>query len=296
MTSPLLMRKHTTKRGYRMSNRRTFLLQTGGLISASFFAHETWAQPSFGNTLERVQKTKILRIGAVRGGTPYYYKNIVSNQWEGCMIDMASDLAKSLGATTQINETTWGNAVLDLQAGKIDVFFGLFPTEQRREAVAFSDPLFHNANSLVARPGFNPTTWESLNKKGVRIAVDLGSSYDALVTKTCPEATIMRFDKTNDATLAVQAGRADCQVTVIILALTMLKKNPSMGHLIVPLPMASTTTNAALPKEESDAWQGYFNKWLAGMHQSGKIKQIMLSNLEKLVGVKPSDIPSQVNF
>jgi len=279
-----------------MTDRRTFLLHTGGVLGASFFAQAAWAQPSFANTLERVQKTKILRIGAVRGGTPYYYKNIVSNQWEGCMIDMATDLAQTLGAMLQITETTWGNSVLDLQAGKIDAFFGLFPTPQRRMAVSFSEPLFHNANSLVARPGFNPTMWADLNKKDVRIAVDLGSSYDALVTRTCPEATILRFDKTNDATLAVQAGRADCQVTVIILALTMLKKNPSMGHLIVPLPLASTTTNAALPKEESTAWQVYFDNWLAGMQSSGKIKQIMLGNLEKLVGVKPSDIPPQVNF
>lgn len=279
-----------------MLNRRSFLLHTGALMGAGLLSHEAFAQPAFANTLERIQKTKVLRIGAVRGGTPYYYKSILTDKWEGCMIDMASDLAQSLSATLDIHETTWGNSVLDLQAGKIDAFFGLFPTPQRRTAVAFSDPLFHNANSLVARNGFNPTTWADLNKKGVRIAVDLGSSYDELVTKTCPDATIMRFDKTNDATMAVQAGRADCQVTVIILALTMLKKNPSIGHLVVPLPLASTTTNAALPKEDSTAWQSYFDHWLAGMQSSGKIKTIMMSNLEKLVGVKASDIPPQVNF
>jgi polar amino acid transport system substrate-binding protein len=279
-----------------MLNRRSFLLHTGALMGASLLSHEAFSQPAFSNTLERIQKTKVLRIGAVRGGTPYYYKNIASGKWEGCMIDMATDLAQSLSATLDVQETTWGNSVLDIQSGKIDAFFGLYPTPQRRTAVAFSEPLFHNANSLIARQGFNPENWSDLNKTGVRIAVDLGSSYDELVTKTCPNATIMRFDKTNDATLAVQAGRADCQVTVIILALTMLKKNPAMGHLIVPLPVASTTTNAALPKEENPAWQQYFDHWLAGMQSSGKIKTIMMSNLDKLVGVKAGDIPPQVNF
>ncbi|WP_211708719.1 transporter substrate-binding domain-containing protein [Paraburkholderia aspalathi] len=284
------------KRGLRMTNRRFFLLQTGALLGSSLFSLEALSEPSYANTLERIQKTKTLRIGAVRGGTPYYFKNIASDKWEGCMIDMATDLAQTLGATLDIHETTWGGSILDLQSGKIDAFFGLFPTPQRRTVVAFSDPLFHNANSLVARNGFNPTNWSDLNKPGVRIAVDLGSSYDQLVTKTCPQATIMRFDKTNDATLAVQAGRADCQVTVIILALTMLKKNPSIGHLIVPSPLESTTTNAALPKESDPAWQTYFDKWLASMTSSGKIKPIMMSNLERLVGVKPNEIPPQVNF
>jgi polar amino acid transport system substrate-binding protein len=279
-----------------MANRRSFILQMSGMLGASLFAHTAFAASDDANTLERIQKSKILRIGAVRGGTPYYYKSIVTDQWEGCMIDMATDLAQTLGATLDIHETTWGNSVLDIQSGKIDAFFGLFPTPQRKMAVTFSDPLFHNANSLVARTGFNPVNWQDLNKKGVRIAVDLGSSYDELVTRTCPDATIMRFDKTNDATLAVQTGRADCQVTVIILALTMLKKNPAIGHLIVPLPVASTTTNAALPKESSTAWVDYFDHWLAGMQSSGKIKSIMMRNLEKLVGVKPSDIPPQVNF
>ncbi|MFJ2993416.1 transporter substrate-binding domain-containing protein [Pandoraea sp. NPDC087047] len=279
-----------------MTTRRSFLLQSGALLGAGLLSHEARSQGTYANTLERVQKTRVLRIGAVRGGTPYYFKNIATNQWEGCMIDMATDLAQSLGARLDIQETTWGNSVLDIQSGKIDAFFGLFPTEQRRNAATFSAPLFHNANSLVARNGFNPTQWSDLNRKGVRIAVDLGSSYDALVTRTCPEATILRFDKTNDATLAVQAGRADCQVTVIILGLTMLKKNPSIGHLIVPLPLASTTTNAALPKEESTAWVTYFDQWLQGMERSGKIRRIMLANLDKLVGVKASDIPPQVSF
>lgn len=279
-----------------MTNRRSFLLQTGALLGSGLFTFDALSETTYANTLERIQKTRTMRIGAVRGGTPYYFKSIVNDKWEGCMIDMASNLAQSLGATLDIRETTWGGSILDLQSGKIDAFFGLFPTPQRRSVVAFSDPLFHNANSLVARNGFNPASWVDLNKPGVRIAVDLGSSYDQLVTKTCPQATIMRFDKTNDATLAVQAGRADCQVTVIILALTMLKKNPAIGHLIVPLPLESTTTNAALPKEADTAWQTYFDKWLAGMTASGKIKQIMLGNLEKLVGVKPGDIPPQVNF
>jgi polar amino acid transport system substrate-binding protein len=80
------------------------------------------------------------------------------------MIDFGKSLAASLNAKLDLNETTWGNSVLDLQSNKIDVFFGLNPTPARALVVDFSDPLFNNAFVLVARKGFDPKTWEELNK------------------------------------------------------------------------------------------------------------------------------------
>ena len=68
----------------------------------------------------RVQRTKTLRIGVVAGAIPYYNKSIETGKWEGFGPDFADDLAKKLGAKVEFVETTWGNAVLDLQANKIE--------------------------------------------------------------------------------------------------------------------------------------------------------------------------------
>jgi polar amino acid transport system substrate-binding protein len=244
----------------------------------------------------RINRTKVLRMGAVPGQAPYYVKDPSSGEWQGFMIDFGRDLAAKLGVKLDIQETTWGNAVLDLEANKIDLFFGLNPTPQRALVVDFSDPLFNNAFVLLAKKEFTATTWESLDKPEFKVAVDQGSSHDQIITRTCPNATIIRLDSAPTATLALQSGRADAQVLVIILALPVLKKNPSIGHIVVPAPVQNTTTNIGFRKEDDKTWQTYVNKWIATERANGKVKDVVMGNLERLVGVKPDEIPAGISF
>jgi len=280
-----------------MTNRRNFmaqvvaagsvLLKSGNLYAQSDAAESAWA---------RIQRTKTLRIGAVAGAAPYYQKDIVSGEWQGFMIDFAKSLSSSLGVKLDITETTWGNSVLDLQSNKIDIFFGLNPTPARALVVDFSDPLFNNAFVVVARKGFQPKTWAELNDPKVKIAVDIGSSHDQAVTKLCPQAQVARLEKAADATLAVQMGRADVQVLVTVLALTAISKNPSFGQVVVPKPVESTTTTLGFRKEADKTWPQYVNKWIAQMRADGKIKPVVLANLQTLSGVKPEQVPADLPF
>lgn len=248
------------------------------------------------STWKRIQRTRTLRIGAVAGSAPYYQRNLASRQWEGFMIDFAHDLAKSLGVRLDIRETTWGNFVLDLQANKIDVFLGANPSPQRARAIAFSDPLFNNAFVGLARQGFRFRTWQDLNRPDVRIAVDLGSSHDQIVTRMAPKARISRLASLGEATMAVQSGRADVQILVVVLALTMVSRNPAIGHLVQPTPVQTTTTNLGLRKESDPSWRNYANQWIARERASGRVKATVLGNLQKLARVDPRQIPPEISF
>ena len=59
-----------------MTNRRSFITGVAGLAAATaipnVFAQAAAATGSTEPTLARVQRTKTLRIGAVRGAAPYY--------------------------------------------------------------------------------------------------------------------------------------------------------------------------------------------------------------------------------
>ena len=107
--------------------------------------------------LARIRRTTVMRVGAVNAQPPYSYKDPATGAWSGFMIDIARDLAAEQGATIEPVESTWGNAVLDVQANKVDIFFGLAPTPQRALAVDFTRPLYENAFALVARAGFDPS-------------------------------------------------------------------------------------------------------------------------------------------
>lgn len=281
-----------------LKNRRNFTINIAAMVGATCLAGNAMAQAKAEpmSTWDRIASTKTLRIGAVAGAPPNYQKNPATGEWSGIMIDFAKDLAGKLKVRLEIVETTWGNSVLDLQTNKIDIFFGLNPTPQRKEVIEFSDPLYQNAYSLIAKKNFNPKTWDELNKPEVTIAVDVGSSYDNLVTALYDKAKILRFEKSNDATLAVQTGRADVQPLVVTVSAGMIKKNPSIGHLIVPEPIKATTTNAGMRKEQSKVWQEYVAKWIAELRKTDAVNTIVLANLDKLMGIKRDEIPVIVKF
>jgi polar amino acid transport system substrate-binding protein len=280
-----------------MVDRRRFIASSAIAAGLSSVVSSAWSQTDASESAwARIHRTKVLRMGAVPGQAPYYVKDPATGEWAGFMIDFGRDLAASLDVKLEIQETTWGNAVLDLEANKLDLFFGLNPTPQRALVVDFSDPLFNNAFVLLAKKDFTATTWASLNNPEFKVAVDNGSSHDQMITKTCPNATIVRLENAPTATLALQSGRVDAQVLVIILALPVLKKNPSIGHIVVPSPVQNTTTNIGFRKETDKTWQTYVNKWIGTARADGKVKAVVMGNLEKLVDVKPDEIPAGISF
>ncbi len=247
------------------------------------------------STFERIRRTRILRIGAVGGQAPYCVRDLTTNEWRGFIPSFGRDLAKTLDADLTFVETTWGNAVLDLQADKLDIFFGLNPTPQRALAIDFTHPLFNNLFTLLARPGFRPTKWEDLNDPSVRIALEIGTSYDQVISEACPRASFLRLKTNNDATLSVQAGKADCQVLVALLALSVLKRNPNLGTLMVPKPLFTATTNAGLRREPDKTWRDFVDNWIDWNRGLGRMRRMIFDSLS-LVGIAEADIPPEVSF
>lgn len=248
------------------------------------------------SSLARIKRTKTLRTGVVAGAAPYFHKSVATGEWQGFGTDLARQLAQSLGVKLELVPTTWGNAVLDLQSNKIDCMFGMGPTEQRRKMVGFSEPIFQNTFTLVARKGFDLKTWDEANRPAVRLSVDVGSNQDNFATQSLKNATVRRFDTSGDATLALQTGRVDAQVLVALLGVTVLAKAPALGHLIVPAPATGAPVAIGVQKESDTALLEHINHWVAENRQNGRIKQTILANMEKLVGIKASDFPQQVQL
>ena len=265
------------------------------LAMAASAATPALAQPANESVFDRVRRTKKLRSAAVAGGAPYYHKDLATGQWRGFYIDLLKMLAEELEVELELTETTWGNSVLDLQSNKIDIFFGLNPTPKRALVVDFSIPCFSNAFSFITKRGFAAKTWDDLNKPEVKLAVDLGSSQDQVVTRLCPKAQVSRFKTADEATIAVQTGRADAQCLVLILALTARKKNPSLGDVLVPTPLFATTSNAGFRREPDKTWRDFVNAWIEFNKGLGAVRNAIVSNME-LVGISDSDFPPGVTL
>ncbi|MBB6578604.1 polar amino acid transport system substrate-binding protein [Comamonas odontotermitis] len=249
------------------------------------------------STMERVKRTKELRVGTVAGAIPYFNKDLVSQKWEGFGPDFGESLAKKLGVQVKFVETTWGNSVLDLQSNKIDLMFALAPTPQRQEVVNFSKPLLNNTFTAVCKKGHEPVkTWEQLNKPEAKIVVDIGSNQDQFATRALPKASISRLESSGAATMSVQTGRSDCQVLVVLLSQPLVAKRPDVGTVYVPTPVETANTNVGLRKEANKDFENAVNEWLDEARSKGEIQSVVLKNMEKLAGVKADAFPKEVKF
>lgn len=246
-----------------------------------------------GPTLDAIKKRGTLRIGVFAGTEPYYHLDLVTKTWSGFCVSMGQDFADFIGVKLEPVETTWGNAVVDLQSDKIDMMFGLSNTPERAKVVDFTKPLMNNTFTLVARKDLSVTTWAEMNKPEMRVAVDLGSTQDSFARKTLPNCTLIALKSADETILALQSGRADAIIQVALLAVVTTRKTGA--KLIIPEPQSSQPTTIGVRRDPNGEFRDYVDGWLATRRADGKVRGWILDSLA-LVGVDKSTLPANLTF
>jgi len=253
------------------------------------------AQAAAKNTFDRVVANKKLRLGAVTSSAPWFVKDPASGKWGGHFYTIGAALAADMEVELELVETTWGNAVLDLQADKIDIMFGLNPTPKRAMAVDFSTTVYDSALVVIAKSGFEPKSWADMNKPEVKISVDVGSAHDQIASKLCPKAQITRFKTINEAMLALRSGRVDAQCIFWMGGVRAVKADPALGKVIVPQPFFGSTSNAAFRRETDKTWRDFVNTWIVYARGLGLVREAVITSLDQ-VGVTAEDLPPGITL
>ncbi|MCI3203531.1 MULTISPECIES: transporter substrate-binding domain-containing protein [Pandoraea] len=268
-----------------------------GAAAAATVATPAAAQATAGqSTFDRVKQSKVLRIAAFAGEEPYFHKDIVSNVWSGACIDMAKDIASNFGASVVEVESTYGNSVLDLQSGKVDIAFALNPTPQRALSIDFTTPIFVHSFTVIGRKGVAKVAkWEDINKPNIRIAVDLGTTHETIARRYLPKSSILGFKNRDLAFLALTSGRADYVVVLTMLAINALKKNPQLGDLSIPKPELTMPVNMGVRTEPDKRWRDFLSTWADYSRTLGTTREWLLAALAN-AGINPGNIPPEVHF
>ncbi|AOO81994.1 MULTISPECIES: transporter substrate-binding domain-containing protein [Bosea] len=253
------------------------------------------AQSASQNTFDRVMAKKKLRLGAVTSSAPWFMKDPATGKWAGHFYTIGAALAADMEVELELVETTWGNAVLDLQADKIDIMFGLNPTPKRAMAVDFSGTVYDSALVVIAKPGFEPKSWADMNKPEIKISVDVGSAHDQIASRLCPKAQITRFKTISEAMLALRSGRVDAQCIFWMGGVRAVKADAALGKVIVPQPFFGSTSNAAFRREPDKTWRDFVNTWIVYARGLGLVREAVVSSLEQ-VGVMPDDLPPGITL
>lgn len=271
----------------------TAMLPAAALLAS---AHAQGTGQANENTFDRIQRTKVLRIAALPGELPYFQKDITTGAWSGACIEMATSIAKVFDAKLEYVEATYGTSVLDLQSGKVDLAFALNPTPQRALSIGFTHPMIVHPFGCLAKQGFDPKTWDDLNKPEIRVAFDIGSVHEVVAKRFAPKAQLMGFATRDQCILALQSGRVDADVLAALLGLSAVGKNPSLGpyHLLTD-PLVALPTCLGIPQEPDTRFEVVLNAWLDFNRGIGQLREWLIDGLAKM-GVTREQIPSALTF
>lgn len=250
---------------------------------------------SEGPTLEAIRARGALRIGVFSGTEPYYHKDLATGEWGGFCVSLAKDFAEHLGVKLDMVETTWGNAVMDLQGNKIDMMFGLSKNPERAKVVDFTGAMLDNTFTILTRNDLSVTKWEELNKPDMRVAVDLGSTHDMFARKHLPDCTLVALKSADEVILALQSGRADALIQVALLSVVTSKNLGDKFNLVVPQPQSSQPTTIGVRRDPNGEFRDFVDKWLQTRRKDGKVNDWILDSLA-LVGVERAKLPLTLKF
>jgi polar amino acid transport system substrate-binding protein len=242
-----------------------------------------------------------LRVGVIVARPPYYWKE--NGRWIGFSAQMGRDLAAALsgpmGRTVEVEfvETTWGTVILDIQANRIDAFFGLSSTPQRDKAIHLFGPLYALPEVLLTARDFKPkmVTWAALDRPEYNFSVVLGTTDEQAAHRLLPKAHIRAMKGMAEAVMDVQAGYGRGLVTTVLVGLGAMKATPNFGAMLLPTPVLTSPSHGGTRRDGDGRLGAYLQHWAEEYRRSGRAKQVILDSMRRY-GLDVGKLPPAVEF
>lgn len=132
----------------------------------------------------------------------------------GFDVDLCREVAADLGVELELKNVAWTGIVSELQTGKVDaIFSGMSITAEREKTVDFSRPYYSVGQVVVKRKGdVRIGSWQDLNKQGMVVATQQGTTGEQAIKDFMPQAEVKRFDKIDLGCVDLAQKRADAVV------------------------------------------------------------------------------------
>ena len=252
------------------------------------------AQSKNESTWDLIKRTGQVRMGVFEY-SPYFMRDKASGEWVGAMVEMGKDIANELKVKfVPVEVGGFGEAVLSLQAGKVDMNFALQATPLRATAIDFAGPIYWIEWVTVNNPNFNGKVWADYNKDDVKVAVMTGTSDELLLRKMAPKATRVEFKSSGrDRARRLVGPRRRLHHHRAELAWSPRPRTRASATSSIPTPRVALPGYIGLRLEDDARWQKFLNRWAEWNILLGHNETRMRRRC-KTLGI--DEIPSTVSF
>jgi polar amino acid transport system substrate-binding protein len=190
--------------------------------------------------------------------------------YDGFDIELSVAIAEELGLTPTIatpgfEAITGGlafeNDDCDVAAASITI------TEEREEAIDFSDPYFNSEQSLLVKADSGITTWEDLGS----VAVQTGTTPEIYAQENWEGVEIVSFEDAAGPYLALDAGEVDG----VLFDLVSQQDVANNDDTLVIVETYDTGEEYGLATQDTPNLLAAINESLAGLREDGTYDEIL---------------------
>lgn len=169
-----------------------------------------------------------LILATEAGFAPYeYYQD---GEIVGVDIDIAREIATSLGKELVIKDVSFDFIINEIKSGKSDIgAAGMSITKERLEEVDFSVEYAVSNQVVIVPMDSKITSIDQISNQ--RIAVQLGTVADSYVNENYKDATVIRQKKYLSMVEDLKAGKVDLIIMDLLPANEIVKSNDGLKIL-----------------------------------------------------------------
>jgi polar amino acid transport system substrate-binding protein len=229
------------------------------------------------DTLADIHKSGVLKVGVFEDFPPFASAG-TDMSLHGYDIDVANDLAKSLGVKLALVGITGQNRIPYLQEHKVDILLSVGQSPEREKVIDFTQAY---APYYIAVLG--PHALQIANASdlaGKTIGVNRGTLEDSSLTEAAPKtADIKRFDNYNGVISAFLAGQVQLIAVGNDVGASVLARHPAIAPE-QKFQLMSSPDHIALNKNEPALKQA-LDDAIAKWKTDGTLNKISIQWLQK---------------
>ncbi len=208
------------------------------------------------------------------GFAPYeYYQD---GEIVGVDIDIAREIAASLGKELVIKDVSFDFIINEIKSGKSDIgAAGMSITKERLEEVDFSVEYAVSNQVVIVPMDSKITSIDQISNQ--RIAVQLGTVADSYVNENYKDATVIRQKKYLSMVEDLKAGKVDLIIMDLLPASEIVKSND--GLKILDEYLFTDKYGMAIKKGNKELLDKV-NDVLTRLMSEGKIEEYTIKHLQ----------------
>ena len=150
--------------------------------------------------------------------------------------EFAEAVCAKLGVTPEFVVINWDTKEMELEAKNIDcIWNGFTITDERKEALEFTDPYVKNMQVVVIKADNASTYVDTASLAGANLVAEMGSTGESSIAgdENLSQASYVGVSKMADALLEVKAGTADAAVIDYVMAKAMVGEGTDYADLMI---------------------------------------------------------------